>query len=167
MNISNLLSWILNSIQSSHSEHIFLQTLLYPITSLVQVFFQFSSLTIAYHNIGFNSYSLTVLVKKFDSCRPPSHHTVLCSLHSSSFITKWILLSMCLVRLVYLQFLAMHIADLLSNITRGDCYVTTYVSLFRKSLFGILKCYRSIPELHATLYSLLSLDWATGPGTFV
>ena len=53
MNISNSLSWLLNSIQCSHSEHILLQTLLYTVTSILQVFCQLSSLTIAYPNILF------------------------------------------------------------------------------------------------------------------
>ena len=37
MNISNSMSQIINSIQSSHSEHIFLQTLLYPISHQLEL----------------------------------------------------------------------------------------------------------------------------------
>ena len=58
-----------------------------------------------------------------------------------------------------------HIADLISNIIRGACYGTTYVSLFNNSLFSIMKCARSIPVVHASFYSLSELCWETGPGT--
>ena len=34
MNISNSLSWVLNSIQLSHSEYIFLQNIMYPVRFL-------------------------------------------------------------------------------------------------------------------------------------
>ena len=152
MNISKSLIWFLNPIQLSHTEQMFLQTLLYPVTSLWQVFCQLSSLTIAYPNLGSNSSSLTFLVPMFSSCRTNSYHTTLCRFHSSSFPTKCILLEMCLVCLVYLPFLSIHIADLLFNIMRGACYETTYVSLFKKSSFITLICDRAIPALHAALY---------------
>ena len=50
----------LESIQSSHSEHLVLQTLLCSFNPLVQVLLQFSSLTIEYPNIVFNSSYLTL-----------------------------------------------------------------------------------------------------------
>ena len=167
MNIPNSLSWVLNSIQSSHSEHIVLHNILYPVTPIWQVFLQLSIINIEYHNLRFNSSYLTFLVLMSAICIPPSYHTVLCKLYSLPFITKYICLEMCLVYLVSLPFLAMHIADFLSNIIRGACYRTIYGSLFNNSLFIILKCAWSIPVVHSALYSLSPLDWATGPGTYV
>ena len=151
MNISILLISILNSIQSSSSEHIAIHTLIYPITPLLQVFCKFSILTISYPSIVFNSYSMTLLVPIYDSFRPASRPTVLCRLHSFPFITKCNILEMWLVSLVCLPFLYMHTAYLISNIIRCACYGTTYVSLFIKSLLGILKCDISIPTVYATL----------------
>ena len=152
MNFLNTLSWILNSIQSSHSEHIVLQNLLYTFTPLVQMFFQLSSLTIEYPNIWFNSSSLTFLVPIYANYRPPSNHTVFWILHSSSFITKFILLEMCLVCFVSLSLSAIHIDDLPSNIIRGACYGTTSGFFFKNSLFSILECARDIPAVCASLY---------------
>ena len=59
-------------------------------------------------------------------------------LEISPFLTKRILLAMCLVCLIPLPFLAMHIADLLK--------------------INILKCAKAIPAVHAALYSLFALD---------
>ena len=133
MNISNSFSQVFNSIQLSHSEHIVLQTLMYPITPLVKVFCQLSSLTIAYSNMGFNSFSLTLLVPISSSCRPPSHHTILCRLNYYSFFTMCILLEICMACLVSLPFLAIHKFNLLYNIIRSAFNETTSVSLFINS----------------------------------
>ena len=151
MNISNSLSQILNSIQLSNSEHIVIHTLLYNITPLVKVFSQLSSLTIAYPNIGFNSFSLTLLVPMSANYRPPSRKNILCIFHYSPFVTKCILLEMYMVWFLFLPLLSIHIADLLSNIIRVACSGTTSVSLFNNSLFSIMECDRSIPILHASL----------------
>ena len=167
MKISNSLSLVINSIQSSHSEHIFIQTLLYPITHIWQVFCQLSSLTIACPNLGFNSYSLTSLVPIYDSWRPPSQHTVLCRLYYSPFITRWIFMSVCLVCLISLPFLDIHTSELISNITRGAFSGTTYVFLFISSLFRILKCAKTTSSVHDELYSLLALHCKTGTGSCV
>ena len=140
MNISNSLSRVSNSIQSIHSEHIVIQTLLYPVTPLWQLLCQFSSLTIAYPNIVLNSSSLALLVQMYASFRTPSHHTVLWKLHSSPFLTKWILLEICLVFLVYLQLFSIQIDDLLSIIMSVSCSGTTHESLFKNQLFRILQC---------------------------
>ena len=74
---------------------------------------------------------------------------------------------MCLVGLVSLPLLYMQIADLPSNIMRGACSGTTYGSLFNNLLFIILECARSIPAVHAALYSLSVLYLATVPVTCV
>ena len=60
-------------------------------------------------------------------------------------------MAMFLVCLVLLTLLAIHTAYLLSNIMRGACYGTTYVSLLVNSFFIILKCARSIPEVRSEL----------------
>ena len=167
MNISNSLSLILNSVQFSHSEHIVLQNLPYPITPLLQVFCQSSSIIVAYPNVGFNLCSLEFSVPIYANCRPPSHHTVLCMFHFLQSPTKLILLEMCLVCLVSLLFLTIHTSDFISNIMRGYCSRTTYLYLLNNSLFRILKCDRDIPAVYAELYSLSVLDLAAGPGTYV
>ena len=157
MNISNSFIWILNSIQSSHPKHIGLWTLLYSITLLVQFLCQFSSLTVSYPNPGFNLSYLKCLVPVSDSFKPPSHHTVLCKLNFLPFLKDFIPMGMCMVCLVSLPFLTIHTSYFLSNIMRGDCYETTYGSLFCHSLFIILKCARSIHVFHTILYSLSAL----------
>ena len=136
---------------------------MYPVTTLWQVFCKLSNLNIEYLNLEFNSYSLTLLVTMSTSYRPPLYHIFLCKLHSSQFLAKCILLEICLVCLVYLPFLAMQIADFLSNIMGGACSGTTYGFLFNNSLFGIMKFVRSIPSVRAELYSLSALF--CGPGT--
>ena len=70
-------------------------------------------------SIGVRSGSLTFLVPMSSNCRPPSHQSIFCILHFSPFLTKCILLAMCLVCLVSLPILAMHISYLLSNIIKG------------------------------------------------
>ena len=66
----------------------FLWTLLYPITPLLQVLYQFSSISIYYPNLGFNSSSLKFLVSLSSNCRPPSNHAVLCKYEPSPFLTN-------------------------------------------------------------------------------
>ena len=139
MKISNSLSLILNLFQSIHSERIVLQTPLYHITHIVQLFCILSSLSIEYTNLWFNLSSLTCLVPMFVSCRPPSYHTVLCKFYYSPFLSKCVHLAIRLIFLVSLPLLAIHIADLLSNIIRGACYGTTYGSFLNNPLFRILK----------------------------
>ena len=89
---------------------------------------------------------------------PPSQHTVLGKFHSSPFLTKLIILEICLVCLVFLPLLAINIADFIYNIIIGTFYGTTYVPLFNKLLFSILTFARAIPEVHTALYSLSALD---------
>ena len=67
------------------------------------------------------------------NCRPHSHQSILCILHFSPFLTKCILLAMCLVCLIYLPLLAIHIEDLLSNTFKGDSSGTMSVYLFKNS----------------------------------
>ena len=74
---------------------------------------------------------------------------------------------MCLVCLVYLTFLAIHTADFLFNVIRGDSSGTISVSLFKNPWINILKIAKAVPAMHAALYSLSVLDWTTGPGTCV
>ena len=74
---------------------------------------------------------------------------------------------MCLVCLVSYTFLATHTADMLPNIMRGACSGTTYGSLFRNSLFIILKRDRDIPAVHAEFYSLLAIYLVNEPGKCV
>ena len=150
-----------------HLEHFILQTLLYVTTPLVKVLCQLSSLTISYPNIVLHSYFLTFLVPMYASWRPPLRHTALCRFYSSEFLTKWILLLICMVCFVSLPFLAIHTYDLIFNTKRSFFHGTTSRHLFRKSLFIILKCYISITTVHAALYSLSELYWETGTGTCV
>ena len=142
-----------NSIYSIHSELLFLMNILYYIIPLVQVFcLQFSSLTIIYFILGAISGSLTFLVPMSANCRPPSYQSILCMLHFYLFLTKLILLAMCLVCLVSLPFLAMHIADLLSKTIKGASFGTIFGSSFKNSWTKILKCAKAIPAVHAALY---------------
>ena len=100
-------------------------TILYYITPLVQVLcLQLSSLTIIYFILGVRSGSLTILVPMSTNCRPPLHQSILCILHFSPFLTKCILLAICMVCFVSLPFLAMHIADLLSKTIKGASFGT-------------------------------------------
>ena len=130
---SKLLSLVLNSIYSSHTELLFhrlsciLSPLLYKCP--VSVF----SITIIYFILGVRSGSLTFLVPMSANCRPPSHQSILLILHFYPFLTKCILLEMCLVCLVSLPFLAMHIADLLSKTIKGNSSGTMSGSLFNNS----------------------------------
>ena len=59
----------LNPVKSS--EHTFIQTLLYPITSIVQLLYKLLSITIVYTNLEFNLSSLTFLVPMSNNFRPP------------------------------------------------------------------------------------------------
>ena len=74
---------------------------------------------------------------------------------------------MCLVCLVYLPLLATQTADLLPNIIRGDSSGNISGSLFNNEQINIPECPKSIPAVHAALWSLYALGWATGPGTCV
>ena len=123
------------------------------------MFCQFSSLSILYPNLLFILSSLTFLVSVSYDCKPPPHHTVLWIFYSLSFITKCILLEMCLACLMSLIFLAIHTSDLLSNMIIGACYGATYVYLFISSLFINMKCDNAIPSVYIIFYSLSSLDW--------
>ena len=75
----------------------FIEALLYHITPLVQVFWQFSSHTISYSILGLNLSSLTFLVPISNNCRSPLYHTILCKLQSLPFLTKWIIPEMYLM----------------------------------------------------------------------
>ena len=59
-----------------------------------------------------------------------------------------------MVCLVSLLLLAINTSDLISNIMIGDFSGTTFIFLFRNSLFSILECSRDITEVHDALYSL-------------
>ena len=143
-------------------------TILHSITPLVQVFcLQFSSFTIIYFILGVRSGSLKFLVPMSANCRPPSHQSILCILHFYPFVTKWILLAMCLVCLVSLPFLSMHISDLLSKTIKGASFRTISGYSFNNSWTNIMKCAKVIPVVRAALYSLSTLDCATGPWTCV
>ena len=76
-------------------------------------------------------------------------------------------MQMCLVCLVFLPLLAIHTDDILSIITIGAWYGTTYGSLFIISLFSIMKFAKTITAVNSELYSLSALDCANRPGTFV
>ena len=112
---------------------------------------QLSSLTMIYFILGFKSLSLTFLVTMYFNCRLPSHQSISCILQFSIFLTKCILLVMCLVWLVSLPLLAIQTADLLSNIIRGDSSGTISVYLFYNSWINTLKCAKDIPAVHAAL----------------
>ena len=120
--------WVESSTQSSWFIHntLFLIILCLISPLLYKCYVSCKSLTTAYTNLGFNSSSLTLLVPMSEKCRLPSHHTFLCIFHSSPFFTKWILLEILMVCLVYLPLLAIHKYALLSNILRGACSGTTY-----------------------------------------
>ena len=74
---------------------------------------------------------------------------------------------MFLVCLVSFTFLDINTADLLSNMMRGFCSQTIYGYLLITSLFSMMKFAKFIHVVHASLCSLSSLDWETGPGTCV
>ena len=121
------------------------------------MFCRFSSLTRAYPNLVFSLSYITLLAPMSDSFRPPSHQTLLCKFHYLPFITICILLTMCMVFLVSLPYLAMQISDFLSNITIGGSYGTKSGSLFENLFIIILKCARTIPAVHDALYSLSAI----------
>ena len=134
MNISNPLIQVFNSIQLNHSENVFLQTLLYPVTPIVKMVYQLSIIIISYPNLWFNLYSLKFFVPISSSFRSRSHHTALCKFHASPFLTKYILLIICLVCLVSLTLSAIHKSDLLSNIIKCACSGTTNI-IFSKTYY--------------------------------
>ena len=142
----------------------------YPVLchpSCTSVLSQLSSLTIIHFILEVKSCSPTLLVEMYANFRPPSHQSILCILHFYPFLKKYILLAMCLVCLLSLPLLEIHIVDLLSNTIRGGYSGTISGSLLNNSWINILKCDRAIPEVHAELYSLSALGWATGLGTCV
>ena len=112
---------------------------------------QLSSITIIYFIPGVKSISPTFLVAISDNCRPPSHQSILCILHFYPFLTKLILLEICLVCLVSLPLLVIHISDLLSKTIIGASSGTMSVYLFNHSLINILKCAKAIPAVHTAL----------------
>ena len=116
-----------------------------------------------YFILGFKWFFPTFLVAISDNLRPLTHQSILCILHFSPFLTKFTLLSICLIFLVSLPFLAIHISDLLSNIIREPSSGNIHGSLFNSLWINILKFAKASPEVHAALYSLSSLDWGTGP----
>ena len=87
--------------------------------------------------------------------------------HSSPFLTKWVLLEICLVCLMSLQLFSIHKSDFLSNIMRWARFGITSAPLFRNLLFSILKCARAATAMYDVLYSLSALYLETGPGTCV
>ena len=95
----------------------------------ISVLSQLLIITIIYFILGVRSASLTFLVPMSANCRPPSHQSILYILHFSPFLTKCILLEMCLVCLVSLLLLAMHIADLPSKTIRGASYGNIFQTL--------------------------------------
>ena len=142
----------------------------YPVfyhPSYESVLSQLSTLTIIYFILGVKSCSPIFLVEMSANYRPPSHQSILCIFHFYPFLTKCILLAMCLVSLVSLPLLTIHISDLLSNTIREDSSGTMPGSLFKNSWINILKYAKAISIVHVTLYLLYALDWATGTGTCV
>ena len=128
------------------------------------MFRRLSSLTIVYSNLVFNSSSITFFSPISDDFRPPSYHNFLYKLNALQFLTKCILLQMCLICLVSLPFLFIH-TKFISNMIRGAYSGTTSGYLFISSLFSIMMCANSIPAVHATLYSISELYWVNGTGT--
>ena len=80
-----------------------------------------------------------------------SHQSILCILHFSPLLTKCILLEIFLVCLVSLPCLAIHTAELLSDIFSGASSNNITVSLLNNSLINILKYAKGIPSVHAEL----------------
>ena len=139
---------------------------MYPITPLVQVFSRLLSITIEYPNKGFNLYSLTFVVPIYTNFIPPSHHTVLWKF---LFLIYYKVYSSVNLSSVFglLTIISVNIADMLSNKTRGACYVTIFGYLFINSLLIIRECDRSVTAVHAALYSVSALDWENVPVTCV
>ena len=81
--------------------------------------------------------------------------------------TKCILLEICLVCMVSLPFLNIH-ADTYYPIQSEEIPLELYLDpFFNISWIKIIKCDKAIPAVHAALYSLSALDYATGTGTCV
>ena len=91
-------------------------------------------------------------------------HFAFCIFHH---FYKNTLLAMHFVCLVYLTFLTIQRAYLLSNIIRGDSYGNIYGYFFNNSQIIILKCAKAISAVHWALYSLYDLGRENGPGTCV
>ena len=91
---------------------------------------QLSSHIIIYFILGVKSCSPTLLVVTYTYCRPPSHQLICYILKLSPFLTKCVILEMCLLCLVSLPFLAIHTSYLPSNIIRGSSSGTISGSFF-------------------------------------
>ena len=128
-------------------------------------------LFVKYYNIIFHPWCQIRIINILGSnvCQFQTSSTPinLCILNLSPLVIKFIPLEMCLVYLVFLPFFAIHIADLLSKTIRGSSSVTMAGLLFNNSWSNILKCAEAIPAVHAALYPISAIDWATGPGTCV
>ena len=131
-------------------------------TSCTSVLSRLWRLTITYFILEVKSGSPTFSVTMSANCRPPLHKSILWIFHFSPFLTKCIILAICLMSLVSLPILAIHTAEFLTNIIRGASSGNLSGLLFRNSWINNLKCDIAIPAVHAALYSLSSLDWATG-----
>ena len=122
----------------------------------------------SYHNI-FHSWCYIrftyIIGTNVFQLQTPSHQSILRIFHFSPFLKKCIILAMCLVCLVSLKLLAIHISYLPSKTTKGASSGTMYGYLLRNSWIDMMKCAKSIPAVHASLYSLFALDQTTGPGT--
>ena len=100
-------------------------------TSCTSVLPQLSSLTIIHFIMGVKSCFPTFLVEMSSNCIPPSHQSILCIRQFSPFLTKCTLLAIFLLCLVPFPLLAIHTADLLSNIIRGFYSGTISGPLFK------------------------------------
>ena len=101
--------------------------------SCASIMSQLLSLTIIYFILGVRSGSITLLVPMSSNFRPPSHQSILCLFHFYPFLTKCIILEICLVCLISLPFLAMHIADVLFKTIKGYFSGNMAGSLFNNS----------------------------------
>ena len=94
--------WVYSSTQSS----LVIQNSCYTddpllfLPSCTSVLSQLSSLTIVYFILGVKSCPPKFLLAMSHNYRPPSHQSILCILKFSPFLTKCILLAMCLMCLV-------------------------------------------------------------------
>ena len=159
LTFSKWLSEVVNLTHMSHIEKPVLQTFMFSITSLVQLFtiscqafpwnISFWDLNQSLQNSELQYLPISDLVHTIQSC----------AIYILPFLTKCNLLAMCLVFLVPLPFLAVHTADFLSKIIRGASYGTISGSLFKKLWIHILICAKAIPAVHSALYLLSALDW--------
>ena len=133
----------------------------YPVSfhlCCTSVLYQLSILTMIYIILGFELLSPIFLVAISTNCRPASHQSILCILDFSPFLTKCTVLEMCIICLVSLSLLAIHIADLISNIIRCASSISIYGSFFYNSFINILIFSKAISVVQAALYSLSELD---------